>query len=103
MLCLAPFVGMKIGNSNPPMYVDRHGDNLARVETEGGYFRLAHDAWLSTVFADCAYHGLRVSREVRVSGASFGVGTSTLLSTTGTDPIGVAAGPLSGIAASGVK
>ena len=62
---LAPFVGMKIGNSNPPMYVDRHGDNLARVETEGGYFRLAHDAWLSTVFADCAYHGLRVSREVQ--------------------------------------
>ena len=56
---------MKIGNSNPPMYVDRHGDNLARVETEGGYFRLAHDAWLSTVFADCAYHGLRVSREVQ--------------------------------------
>ena len=43
---------MKIGNSNPPMDVDRHGDNLARVETEGGYFRLA-----------LAYGGVHVESE----------------------------------------
>ena len=39
-------------------------DNLARVETKGGYWRWAHDGWLETVYADCAHHGLRVAREI---------------------------------------
>ena len=59
---LAPYVGMTVGRSS--LRVDAHGDNLARVETEGGYWRWAHDGWLETVYADCAHHGLRVAREI---------------------------------------
>ena len=49
---LAPYLGMVIGTSR--LRVDAHGDNLARVETKGGYWRWAHDGWLETVYADCA-------------------------------------------------
>ena len=34
---LAPYLGMVIGTSR--LRVDAHGDNLARVETKGGYWR----------------------------------------------------------------
>ena len=43
---------------------NRPRDNLARVETKGGYWRWAHDGWLETVYADCTHHGLRVAREI---------------------------------------
>ena len=59
---LAPYLGMAIGKSR--LRVDEHGDNLARLETEGGYWRWAHDGWLETVHADCAHHGLRAAREI---------------------------------------
>ena len=36
-----PYLGMTIGKSS--LRVDAHGDNLARVETTGGYWRWAHD------------------------------------------------------------
>ena len=60
---LAPFVGAAIGTTG--YVVDAYGDNLARASTPGGDWLRAHNSWLATVFADCAFAGLRVSGELQ--------------------------------------
>ena len=61
---LAPYLGMVIGRSS--LRVDAHGDNLARVETEGGYWRWAHDGWLQRRTTDFPWSHFGENHWVRI-------------------------------------